>query len=352
MKRISNLFLLLVIILSGCGKVDNSDNSSQPTNTPSSTESSNGDTSEDIPSTLPPVTSEETTTLPNSEEVTSEIPSTTLPPVTSEEESSLPGSSEPLPSEVSAYYAGVDFDLSGDQLKSALYNKIKAHTTHGYSSLNNIMKITDRDWNLSPDRSDSNPYMVLIYGTYNFKTGSAKRHGTQNDIWDKEHIWAKSHGDFGTSNGAGSDLHHLRASDKYNNNNRGSLDFGRVDNFKKWVKDNKGTGENSGKIGSQKEFSGTDVYEPMDIYKGDVARAIFYMATRYSVGSPLLLLADQPTGRTGSPGYHGILSTLLEWNEIDPVDEFEFNRNGLVQEYQKNRNPFIDYPYLAEKIWA
>jgi len=343
MKKTTTLILLFSIILTGCNKPNTSEFSE------SSPDSING---QDSSSSQIVSTSEEDSlnSAPVSEiQSTSELASE----VASEENTQASSEhNDELPLDVKAYYQGVDLNLNGDQLKSELYNKIKAHTTFGYSGLNNIMKTTDRDWNLSPDPSDTNPYMHLIYGTYNFSTATAKRHSTQNSIWDKEHIWAKSHGDFGTSNGAGSDLHHLRASDKYNNNGRSSLDFGRVDSLKKWVNDTNGTGKPSGRIGSQNNYPGVDVYEPMDIYKGDVARAVFYMATRYSVGSPTLFMSNEPTQRTSSPGHLGILSTLLEWNELDPVDEFEFNRNGLVQEYQKNRNPFIDYPWLAPQIWA
>lgn len=357
-KRITTLSLLLTILLTGCEVPVNSENGSSYSENPSiEVTSSENITSGDESSTsrfdgAKPFPSE------SSEQPSTSTPTTSLPPVTSEEPStSVPAPSSEvetgdLPQDVVDYYIGVDFGLKGTNLKSALYNKIKGHKTVSYDSLVGYMKTTDRDWNLSPNPSDTNPYMVLIYGTYNFKTSTAKKHSTVNDIWDKEHIWAKSHGNFGTSQGAGSDLHHLRTSDKYNNNNRGNLDFGRVDNLDKWVKDNKGTGNNAGKIGYQNGFSSAKVYEPMDIYKGDVARAIFYMATRYSQGSPTLNVVNQITGLTGSPGSHGILSVLLEWNKLDPVDEFEFNRNGLVQDIQNNRNPFIDYPWLADAIWA
>jgi len=346
MRKNYTMLILLSIILTSCNKPSNIN-----TSTPSITSESSAVTSESFNSEVSEETSLSETPLSTSETPTSDITSDTTGDTTSDTTSDDTSLTEDnLPAEVKTYYQGVDLTQKGNDLKSELYDKIKGHTGYSYSSLAGIMKTTDRDWNLSPDKNDSNPYMVFIYGTYNFNASTAKKHNAS--MWDKEHIWAKSRGAFGKSTGAGSDLHHLRASDKYNNNGRSNFDFGRVDTLKKWVADDNGKGTNSGKVGFQNGFSGREVYEPMDIYKGDVARAIFYMATRYSVGSPTLSIVEEVSLPTSSPGKIGILSILLEWNKLDPVDEFEFNRNGLVQQYQKNRNPFIDYPYLADAIWA
>lgn len=101
------------------------------------------------------------------------------------------------------------------------------------------------------------------------------------------------------------------------------------------------------------------MYEPLDHYKGDVARAMFYMATRYSsfetgFSAPHrnLALVDYITSTSSGNGKFGLISDLLRWHAEDPVDEFEFNRNGLVQDYQKNRNPYIDFPELAAKVFG
>lgn len=319
--------------------------------------------SEEVPSQ----SQEETTSVPAS--ITSEpstVPSIETP--TSIEHTSIePTSIEPtsidtgafpappsgftLPEDVYDYYAGVNFSLSGQTLKVALHNKIKGHTSFSYQALNDTMRQTDRDWKLSPNPSDTNPFMVLIYASYNFSsTGTANKYSMRNTSWDKEHIWAKSHGGFGDNPPAGSDMHHLRASDKNNNSSRGNLDFGYAHSGATYVRDY--SGNNSGRRGTHTGKG--SVYEPMDIYKGDVARAIFYMATRYYDGNTgsnaQLTLVDSTTSST-SPRF-GVLSALLEWHIKDPVDEFELNRNSLVQGYQKNRNPFIDFPSLADKVFG
>ena len=246
------------------------------------------------------------------------------------------------------YYASVDFNKTGNNLKLELYNKIKGHVSTSYNGLNATMAITDRNWDLSPDPNDSDPYMVLIYASYN--DTNPKKYSTRNDVWDKEHIWAKSHGNFGNTPPAGSDMHHLRASDKRNNGSRGNLDFGKANSVKSTINDY--DGKPSGKTGTQTGKSGT-VYEPLPQYRGDVARAMFYMATRYHNDTQTqLTLVDNTTSSSTGAGKFGILSTLLEWHLQDPVDEFEFRRNGLVQGYQNNRNPYIDFPSLAHDVFG
>jgi hypothetical protein len=97
------------------------------------------------------------------------------------------------------------------------------------------------------------------------------------------------------------------------------------------------------------------VWQPRSDVKGDVARMIFYMATRYEGenGEPDLSLIDSlPADDYTSDPVHAKLSTLLEWHLADQVDDFERNRNEVVFQYQKNRNPFIDHPEYAEMIWA
>lgn len=297
-------------------------------------------------SSAPSVSSEgEVSTSEVNSETTSEEP-----PSSSENPTNYPDTPAGIevPQSVFEYYASVDFNKTGNNLKLELYNKIKGHVSTSYSGLNTTMATTDRNWDLSPDPNDSNPYMVLIYASYN--DTNPKKYSTRNDVWDKEHIWAKSHGNFGETPPAGSDMHHLRASDKSNNRSRGNLDFGKANSVKSTINDY--DGKPSGKTGTQTGKSGT-VYEPLPQYRGDVARAMFYMATRYHNDTQTqLTLVDNTTSSSTGAGKFGILSTLLEWHLQDPVDEFEFRRNGLVQGYQNNRNPYIDFPSLAHDVFG
>ena len=112
------------------------------------------------------------------------------------------------------------------------------------------------------------------------------------------------------------------------------------------------------------------VFEPQDSDKGDIARAVFYMVARYNdlAGTETTITGDEPnlelvnTGSAPSSGYQstksltgkmGLLSDLLEWNRLDPPDEYEIHRNNLLfNNYTNNRNPFIDFPQWADLIWG
>ena len=247
------------------------------------------------------------------------------------------------------YYASISSTMKGDVLKEALYKIIKGHTQYSYNSLEVAMKYTDRNWDLSPDKDDENPYMVLLYAEYNqtnpqkWNTSQGSYGVTSGYIWNKEHIWAKSNGFNQKGCMAYSDLHHLRASDWKLNNTRSNYPFGNASN-------GKASEDAFGKTTGSKLGGG--VFEPIDQYKGDVARALFYMATRYyngdgSTGTKLTLT----TGTDSSGGKWGYLDTLLAWHELDPVDEWELNRNSLVQELQNNRNPYIDHPEYARAVF-
>lgn len=162
---------------------------------------------------------------------------------------------------------------------------------------------------------------------------------------DKRTCVGKTHGDFGTSKGAGTDVHHLRPADVSVNSARNNKDF-----------DNGGDIFTDGDDATEYK-SDEDSWEPRDAVKGDIARMLFYMAVCYEGegGEPDLELVDEVNtvdlNETGK-GFHGKLSTLLQWHIFDPVDSFEVNRNNVIYTYQKNRNPFIDYPKYVEKIWT
>lgn len=254
------------------------------------------------------------------------------------------------------YYASIKSTMKGDTLKVALYNVIKGHTKFSYGSLEIQMKVTDRDYTLSPEGTDDdNPYMRLLYADYNGSTSTAKRWNTSQGnygvtsgyVWNKEHIWAKSNGFDQKGLEAYCDLHHLRASDWKCNNTRSNYPFGNVANH---------TSSNASYDWTQNRktdnYLEKGVFEPRDSDKGDVARALFYMATRYydgdgSGGTSLSLT----TGTDSSDGKWGYLDTLIAWHEQDPVDEFEAHRNDLVYSFQQNRNPYIDHPEYVRAVF-
>ncbi len=234
------------------------------------------------------------------------------------------------------YYDGTE-GLTGDELKTALNNIIKDHIEFPYSSTNtdvwDILKVTDAD----PVYPDS---VILIYTGWK-KNGELEFNN--GDGWNREHVWAQSHGNFGTSMGAGTDVHHIRPCDISVNSERGNKDF-----------DNGGE-EYIDPDGATGCYTTALTWEPRAEVKGDVARMIFYMAVRYEgeEDEPDLEMVDYVPSAPNSEPFHGKLSTLLQWHIEDTVDDWEENRNDIIYEdYQNNRNPFIDIPEFAELIWG
>jgi endonuclease I len=241
----------------------------------------------------------------------------------------------------SGYYSSA-VGKSGEDLKTSLYTIIKDHVEYPYSSSNtdvwDILKETDRDPN--------NPNNVIgIYS--NFSIPAALEYNNA-DGWNREHVWAKSKGDFGTTMGAGTDVHHLRAADISTNSARNNRTFAEATDL---YVDGSGTYQGTtGSYTSSTEF----IWEPRAEVKGDIARMIFYMATRYEGvnGEPDLELVDYVVDASDKSPLHGKLSDLLAWHAADPVDDLERQRNDIIYTYQQNRNPYIDHPEYVEQIWV
>ncbi len=223
------------------------------------------------------------------------------------------------------YYNNTD-GKSGDDLKTALYHIIKDHQEYSYFSSKTVFKMSDADPN--------NPENVIL--VYTGRSQSANTFGNGNDDINREHVWAKSHGGFGTEPPMGSDFHNLKPADHSVNVDRSNLDF-----------DN---GGNPHSEATGCAYDG-DSWEARDEVKGDIARILFYMATRYEGenGEDDLKLVDNVDSYPAPE--HGKLSTLLEWSRLDPPDDFERNRNNVIFKWQRNRNPFIDNPEFADLIW-
>lgn len=107
------------------------------------------------------------------------------------------------------------------------------------------------------------------------------------------------------------------------------------------------------KVGAPKAGYGggcSSVFEPADEYKGDFARAIFYMATVYD--DLTWVYSYMFTSNTYPTLVPWAVNMLLQWSRTDPVSQKEIDRNNSVEQSQGNRNPFIDFPELAEYIWG
>ncbi|MEU9597520.1 endonuclease [Streptomyces sp. NPDC048109] len=254
-------------------------------------------------------------------------PSLTASPATATQATAAPATASTANTDYDSTYYKDAIGKTGDSLKSALHTIVSDQTKLSYSAVWDALKATDED----PDNSGN---VILLYSGV---SRSKSLNGGDTGDWNREHVWAKSHGDFGTSTGPGTDIHHLRPSDVRVNSVRGNKDF-----------DNGGSAVSEGG-GS---LTDSDSFEPRDAVKGDVARMIFYMAVRYEGGDGFADLEVNGQVDNGSSPYIGKLSVLKAWNDEDPPDAFEERRNQVVyDEYQHNRNPFVDHPEWVESIW-
>lgn len=232
-----------------------------------------------------------------------------------------------------SYYNGIDFSKNGIALKEALASKIiSTHTNYlSYSpDVWEACKITD----VNPNNPSE---VLLIYGYsasgITSRTRGIDNNGGNNGDWNREHTYPRSLGnpDLG-STGPGADAHHLRSSDVQFNGQRGNKKF--ID----------GTG-------NAREISGN--WFPGDEWKGDIARMMMYMYLRY--GNQCLPTAVGVGSNSNTPD--DMIDLFLKWNAEDPVSTIEDTRNdyhgNTINTYaQGNRNPFIDNPFLATKIWG
>jgi endonuclease I len=227
------------------------------------------------------------------------------------------------------YYDGTA-GLMGQQLKSVLHDIIDDHVEHSYNALRDyILPYTDED-TTNPDN------VILLYTGWSLPVSEF---GGGVSEWNREHVWAKSHGDFDNNPPCGTDAHHIRPTDVSVNSRRGNLDF-----------DDGGDLYIDGD-GNTWCYYDSDSWEPRAEVKGDVARMILYMAVRYEGDSGELDLEAVDDVNTYPAPEHGKLSTLLEWHIMDPPDDWEMRRNDRVFEFQENRNPFIDHPEFVSRIW-
>lgn len=231
--------------------------------------------------------------------------------------------------DVAAYYAPVE-GLRGEALRAALQDLIDDHRVFSYKQVWDQLAYTDED----PARPG---HVILLYTGRSEPISNRDRGQNDPESWNREHVWAKSHGFPDKAQAAYTDIHHLRPADRSVNSSRSDKDFDDSDAPHREVPDG---------------WADRDSFEPPDRVKGDVARMLFYMDVRYdgsdSSGDLVLVNADSARG-TPELGY---LCTLIAWHALDPVDEPERIRNDRIHERQGNRNPFIDRPSDTAELWS
>lgn len=256
--------------------------------------------------------------------------------------------------DLDAYYASAN-GLSGYSLKTALHNIIKNHSSQGYSALWAFYRVYELDnyyeqdgsildiYSERPAANDPYVYAATVNqcGTYN----------SEADCYNREHSFPRSW--FGGAiEPMNSDVHHIFATDGYVNSKRSSFPYGKVGS----ASYTSGNGSKLGSAASGSGYSGT-VFEPIDEFKGDIARAYFYMATRYQDK----IAQWQGNSSEANAALNGTsnqvfevwqLQLLKQWHQQDPVSQKERDRNEGAYLHQGNRNPFVDYPQFVTEIWG
>jgi len=244
--------------------------------------------------------------------------------------------------------------LTGYTLKSELHSIIKnGHINQGYSALYDGYESTDSDNYYENDGTvldmySENPTAVDPYN-YTHGNNTCGTYTNEGDCYNREHLMPQSW--FSSAQPMKSDIHHVVPSDGKVNGIRGHYPLANVASAN-WVT------ENGSKRGScaVAGYSGT-VFEPIDEFKGDIARIYFYMATRYEneIGSWENANSDgsDPVldGSSDHVFENWYLDMLIAWHTADPVSLREEDRNNAAYNYQGNANPFIDHPEWVNAIW-
>lgn len=311
-------------------------------------------------------------------------------------------------SEIRNYYSSLNSlsasERQGDNLLKNLKNILKAgQKYYSYDSgtaIWQMYEISDRDWEKSPASEISgyntstntingysygksvngdkgtNPYIHALYVNRDVDNQVRAWDDHLQTQWgiNREHIWPKSQGfEAEGAGGARGDPMHLWPGNGHVNNMHSNYFYGFVDTSKSYTDPSISKGYTNlanNLLGTSLTLGSGTVFEPQDCDKGDIARAVFYMVARYNYisgsdsdgidqNNPNLELVQSNevlasyTSSVTNTGKLGILTDLLEWNRMDPPDEFEIHRNNLLyNNYTNNRNPFIDFPEWAEYIWG
>ena len=276
------------------------------------------------------------------------------------------GAAVTAPADIPSYYSAVD-GKSGSNLWSAISSTAnRGFSTLGYNGLWTAYKTTDvyPSDPTHPDYVASRSGKIWdMYGDCVFTYGSDQC-GTYSgvcDCYNREHSIPKSWFGGGTS-GIGCDIFHLVPTDGKINGVRSNDEFGEVNGGEDWNGNKSGSAASwstdkktiASAAGEVVQGSG-NVFEPLDKYKGDFARGYMGTIVKWQLSS-MTSGNNFFSGIYDAAHYFGFTKKavvlMMKWHREDPVSQKEIDRNNGIQQTQGNRNPFIDYPYLAEYIWG
>ncbi|KAI6682654.1 hypothetical protein NL676_036535 [Syzygium grande] len=239
--------------------------------------------------------------------------------------------------DIDTYYVQLR-NSKGQALQKKLHSLISPHRSLSYKQVWDALKILDA---ADVDNPEASPGVVEIYTLKIVpKALAGKPEG-----WNREHLWPRSYGLIDRV--SLSDLHNLRPSDINVNSSRGNKYYGECTfTSAKCLRP-------ANKEAAIDTESDSKRWAPPRQVRGDIARALMYMAVSYGFhqpgGGPDLHLSDSPSVEKKEMG---LLSTLLRWNKFDPPSREEKLRNDRICKfYQYNRNPFVDHPEYADLIW-
>ena len=249
------------------------------------------------------------------------------------------------------YYPNSLEGKNGAELKTELHNLLKNHTRLPYGSRDyNQIACTWTVFKKSDVRPNGKVWDMYSNNSYNFSNGAGATKGMNIEHSVPKSWWGDAYDETATpltrfKYDGSYDLHHLTPSDAAANTAKSNYPLGEVDSplFDNGVT-KVGTGQANGRA--------TNLFEPADEYKGDLARMYLYFVTCYQdyswKSSALSMFAQNSYPTLNAYGQ----SLLLKWHRQDPVSQKEIDRNNAVYSFQGNRNPFIDYPNMVEYIWG
>ncbi|HRF80454.1 MAG TPA: endonuclease [Flavobacteriales bacterium] len=233
--------------------------------------------------------------------------------------------------------------LTGESLRQALHDIIDGHTVLANSQLWAAYGAADRKannrvWDIYSDVPDGAPPYE-----YEFGVDQCGNYAAEGDCFNREHSFPQSW--FGGVPGPDTDVFHMYPTDAWVNQKRANWPYGTVGGGITFQ------AQNGGRLG-QCNYPGCSglVFEPINAYKGDLARSYFYMLTRYK---------DEAVSWSSAPVLSGgeflpwVENLLMDWHLADPVSAKEIARNNVIfTNLQHNRNPYIDHPEWVQRIWG
>lgn len=266
-----------------------------------------------------------------------------------------------------AYYQNVNL-ASPEMLRCSLHETIKGHTKYPYSGSGTnswtILEVAQED----PANSNR---IIDVYRNRSYAKGSDRAGSGSGITYNREHTWPNSLGFANNNLAAYTDTHMLWLSDTQQNSDRGNKPFANCPQSsgctELQTEANGGVGGPGQSNWVKTPDGNSGSFEVWNHRKGEMARAMFYMAIRYEGiaaedshdgDTPDLELTDSRsliviTSNTAAKAYMGLLTDLLAWHANDLPDAEELTRNGVIQSFQNNRNPFVDHPeWVSPALFA